>query len=373
MSAPRSSSRSPLPFDVRASAVRVRASIPAALQITAATLGAYAVAHLVLGHEFPILAATTTISTLGFARDARPVRVLESAVGILVGILLSELLLAVIGAGVWQIVPFMVLALLVGRFFSASNAFAAAAATQSILVLFLPVPGGGPFVRSIDGVVGGVVALLATALIPRDPVGLARTDARRVFVLVDTALVDTIEALGYDRRGRADAALDQVRSTQPLLDAWQASLETAVAVSRISPWLRRRRGALAGQERVRRQVDLAIRNLRVVIRRIGTQGPPVVDRAPIAALLDEVRLALASIASASEDRTGGTAELDRARSVLETVAARLDPRMVLGPESAEQGAAGEAVVVLMLRPLVIDLLMATGLSHEEARSRLVDP
>jgi hypothetical protein len=326
----------------------------------------------VLGHEFPILAATTTISTLGFARDARPVRVLESAVGILVGILLSEVLLAVIGAGVWQLVPFMLVALLVGRFFSASNAFAAAAATQSILVLFLPAPGGGPFVRSIDGVVGGVAALLATALIPRDPIGLARADARRVFVLVDTALVDTIEALGYDRRGRADAALERVRSTQPMLDQWQASLDTAVAVSRVSPWLRRRRDALAGQEQIRVQVDLAIRNLRVVIRRIGTQGPPVIDRAPIAAILDDVRLALASIASASEDRTGGTVHLGRAQGVLEAVAARLDPRMVLGPEIT-RGAAGEAVVVVMLRPLVIDLLMATGLSHEEARSRLVDP
>ncbi|MFZ7087514.1 FUSC family protein [Curtobacterium sp. RRHDQ10] len=358
---------------MRESALRVRTSIPAALQITAATLGAYAFAHVVLGHEYPVLAATTTISTLGFTRDARPVRVLESAVGILVGIVLSELLLLVIGAGVWQIVPFMLLALLVGRFSSRSNAFAAAAATQSILVLFLPVPGGGPFVRSIDGIVGGAVALLATALVPRDPVGLARNDARRVFVLVDTALVDTIEALGFDRRARAEVALDQVRSTQPLLDAWQASLETAVAVARISPWLRGRREALLLQERVRQQVDLAVRNLRVVIRRIGTQGPPVVDRAPIGALLDEVRLALGHVASAVEQRSGGASSLAEARSVLEGVASRLDPRIVLGPESEERGAAGEAVVVLMLRPLVIDLLMATGLSHAEARSRLVDP
>jgi hypothetical protein len=99
-----------------------------------------------------------------------------------------------------------------------------------------------------------------------------------------------------------------------------------------------------------------------------------VDRAPIAVLLDEVRIALGHVASASADqRTGGAAELARARAVLETVASRLDPRIVLGPEAAERGAAGEAVVVLMLRPLVIDLLMATGMSHAEARARLVEP
>jgi hypothetical protein len=30
----------------------------------------------------------------------------------------------------------------------------------------------------------------------------------------------------------------------------------------------------------------------------------------------------------------------------------------------------EAMVVLMLRPLLVDLLMATGLDHDEARGRL---
>lgn len=361
-----------LRFAVRDAALRVRRSVPAALQVTAATLAAFAFAHLVLGHAAPILSATTTISTLGFARDARPIRVLESAVGILVGIALSEVLLLLIGKGIWQIVPFMLLALLVGRFSSPSNAFAAAAATHSVLVLFLPDPAGGAFVRSVDGLVGGAVALLATALIPRDPIGLARADARAVFIRVDTALVDTIEALGYDRRLRADAALDRVRSTQPLLDAWQASLDTAAAVARVSPWLRRRRADLAGQEHIRRHLDLAIRNLRVVIRRIGTQGPPTVDREPIAALLDDVRLGIGHIERATQqrDRSGGAAPLADARRVLDVVAARLDPALVFGPDVDAGDIVGESVVVLMLRPLVIDLLMATGWSHAEARARL---
>ena len=53
-----------------------------------------------------------------------------------------------------------------------------------------------------------------------------------------------------------------------------------------------------------------------------------------------------------------------ARSVVRALDA-LDPTVVL-PGSPVT----EAMVVLMLRPLLVDLLMATGLDHDEARGRL---
>ena len=54
-----------------------------------------------------------------------------------------------------------------------------------------------------------------------------------------------------------------------------------------------------------------------------------------------------------------------ARDALSAVAARLDPAVV-----APGSPVTESMVVLMMRPLVIDLLMATGLDHAEARRRL---
>ncbi|RII96041.1 FUSC family protein, partial [Clavibacter nebraskensis] len=118
-------------------------------------------AHHVLGHDTPLLATTVTITSLGFVRDARPVRVLETAIGMTVGITLSEVLLLGIGRGAWQLFVIILATLLVARLLSSNAAFAVAAGVQAVLVALLPAPPGGVFVRSVDGLVGGAVALLA--------------------------------------------------------------------------------------------------------------------------------------------------------------------------------------------------------------------
>jgi uncharacterized membrane protein YgaE (UPF0421/DUF939 family) len=269
-------------FDVRDATARTIASGPAIVQIVLAVAGAYAITHYGLGHAIPLLAVTITISSLGLARDARPRRVLENAVGVLIGIALSEVLLMVVGKGLWQIALVLFVTLLVARFFSSSSAFAAAAATQSMLVMLLPDPDGGAFVRSIDGAVGGAVALLVTAIVPRDPVGLARHDARRLFDEVDRAFAALVGALRADDAPRADDALERLRSTQPVLDDWSSTLESAESIARLSPFLRSRVPDLRQQATVRHYVDLAVRNLRVVARRLDTQLGDGVDRSALA-------------------------------------------------------------------------------------------
>lgn len=348
-------------FGVRQALERVRTSLPAVVQIVLAAGIAYSIGRFGFGHATPVLAVTVTISSLGFARDARPRRVLENAVGVVTGIALSELLLLVIGKGFWQFGVVLFAALVIARFFSASSAFAVAAATQSMFVMLLPDPAGGPFTRSLDGLAGGVVALVITALVPRDPVGLARADARRLFAELEPALASLVLALRHDDVRQADAALDRLRATQPLLDDWAATLETAVSVSRLSPFLRRRLPVVAGEAVILRYLDLAVRNLRVVARRIdttigdGRRRPELADLvAGIAAAVEVLGRSFVSV----EHRP-------TAQDALVAVARRLDPAVVLPGAPVS-----ETVLVLMLRPLVIDLLMATGLPHDDARSRL---
>jgi len=95
--------------------------------------------------------------------------VLESLLGILLGIALADVLALWLGTGLWQLVVVLLVVFVVGRALSPNPAFAVAAAVPSALVMLLPPPEGGPFERSLDGLVGGVVALLVTALVPRDP------------------------------------------------------------------------------------------------------------------------------------------------------------------------------------------------------------
>ncbi|MFN8085699.1 MAG: hypothetical protein U0Q04_01645 [Microbacterium sp.] len=81
---------------------RVRGSLGAIAQIVLAATGAFAFAHYVLGHPAPLLAATVTISSLGLVRDARPRRVAETVVGMVLGILIAELIVLVAGIGWWS-------------------------------------------------------------------------------------------------------------------------------------------------------------------------------------------------------------------------------------------------------------------------------
>ena len=133
---------------ITAAARRVAGSVPAAVQIVAAAVASYSIAHYLLGHEIPIVAVTATITTLGIARDARPRRVFDLALGIVIGIVLAEVLVLVIGKGVWQLAIVVFVTLLVARAVSSNPTFAVAAAVQSALVVLLPDPAGGPFTPS---------------------------------------------------------------------------------------------------------------------------------------------------------------------------------------------------------------------------------
>jgi uncharacterized membrane protein YgaE (UPF0421/DUF939 family) len=350
-------------LDVRASARRAVTALPAIVQIVVAVTASYAIAHYALGHAVPLLAVTITISSLGLARDARPKVVLENAVGILIGIALSEVMLLVLGKGLWQVAVVLLVVLVVARFASPSAGFAAAAATQAMLVMLLPDPDGGPFVRSIDGAVGGAVALAVTAIVPRDPIRLVRLDARTLFAELAAAFAAMVDALRADDVRQADEALRRLRSTQPLLDDWASALESAVSISRLSPFLRSRLPYLRQQQVLRQDVDLAVRNLRVIARRIDTAVGDGRDRLGLADVLESTGRAVAVLGESVDD----VEQVPVARDALSAVAARLDPAVV-----APGAPVTEAMVVLMIRPLVIDLLMATGLDHAEARRRLAD-
>ncbi|NEM92328.1 FUSC family protein [Galbitalea soli] len=350
-------------LDVIAASRRLVESIPATVQIVVAVVVSYSFAHFVLGHATPLLSITVVLTTLGFRRDARPRRVLDSAVGILVGIVLSELMVAIVGHGVWQIALVLAVTLLVARTLSASDAIAAAAGVQGMLVMILPVPAGGPFVRSIDGLVGGVVALLVTALIPRDPRRIALRDARGLVSAVEQSLASMIEGLRDDSEPAASLGLERLRRTQSLIDDWSSSLETAIAVARLSPFLRRHLPALRRQAELQHAMDLAVRHLRVIGRRVFFLVQGGGARPEVAELLVQLAGAIAALGATADARDAGA--LARPRGMLEAIAPRLDPAVILPGAPVSEG-----VIVMLVRPLVVDLLVATGMTADEARELL---
>jgi uncharacterized membrane protein YgaE (UPF0421/DUF939 family) len=336
-------------------------SLAPILQIVLGAIAGYSIAFYGLGHAVPLLAVTVTITALGFSRDARPRRVLETAVGMITGIALSEGMLQLFGHGVWQIALTLLVCLLSARFISGSATFALTVGLQAMLVQILPEPDGGVFVRSIDGIVGGVTALVITAVIPRDPRGLARIDANKLFDIFLEA-VDSLKLATRDVDIQvADETLRKVRRTQPLVDNWRMSLDSAISIARISPFLRKYRDELRGQVRLMRGMDLATRNLRVVVRRIDFLLRDRQPRPYLADLFEQIGDATRVLARSVQEPE----VLDDAQEMLVEIIHQLDPK--------KHGIADqirEASVLLLLRPLLVDLLCASGMSEEDARAEL---
>ena len=353
--------RNPLHWSLRESTRRVIESIAPALQITIGAVLAYSLAHYGLDHATPILALTVCITSLGFSRDARPRRIVQTAIGMVVGIAISDIALSLFGTGLVQIALVLLVVLLAARFISGSSAFALTAGIQAMLVQVLPVPDGGVFVRTIDGLIGGLLAIIVTALIPRDPRGLARTDANKLFDFFIESLDSLRLALRDVNIQVSDAALKKVRRSQPLIDNWKMSLDSAVAISRISPFLNKYRDELKGQVRLMRGMDLATRNLRVVIRRVDFLLKDGIARAYLADLCDQLHSAVSLMREGLSDPEA----LENAQQELVEIVRQLDPKRFGIADQIR-----EASVLLLLRPLVVDLLCATGMSEDEARAEL---
>lgn len=345
-------------FEIRTGWPRIKDSWWAIAQITLAATTAYAIAHFLLGHPVPLLAVTVAIASLGLSRDTRPDRVAATALAMTLGIGLSETLLLLFGSGVLQLLFAILLALVVARFISSNPAFALTATIQAVLVQMLQFPTGGVFARVLDGVIGGLVALLFTALLPRNPVKLARADAAELFVIFKQTLGDLRSVLLNADVAKADSTLEQIRKTQPLLDHWRSSLESAVAIGKISPFYRWARQQISDQQVLLEGMDLATRNLRVVVRRIDFLVRDQKPRPELARLVAKFLIAVDLLESSLDDFSLA----QKARKYLMKVA----PELGVYPQLS----LNEQVIVFQLRPMFVDLCQASGIDPEQAKGLL---
>lgn len=356
----------------RTGIIRSKNSLLPAVQMTVCAVGAYAFAEYVLGHSGPLFAATSSLIALGFSREPRLRRVVEVGLGCTIGIAVGDLLLHWLGSGIWQAAVVLLFSILLARFLDSGSIFTTQLALQSLLVVLLPAPDGGPFTRSLDAVVGGLFALLVTILIPRDPRREPRKDVRNLLHELAEVLRECAESLVKSDSTLAWHALVRGRSCQPLVDGMRQSLRSSGEVATLSPAYRRHRDELDRLERSLEFIDLALRNSRVFARRLTSaiNHAALTDEAidSIAEVLQETAAAIDELSLGLAETHDGArrAHLRAARRNLSEAAMRVHPKM-LNVERLE----GETVVML-LRPLMVDLLEATGMNPAEARDMLPD-
>lgn len=335
---------------------RVKDSLWQIMQLVLASIIAYLIARFGLGHPVPLLAVTVAISSLGFARDTRPGRVATTALAMVMGVLLSETVLVSFGPGTFQLLSVIFIALLLARLVSPNPTFALTVAIQAVLVQLLDAPTGGDFARVIDGLIGGLVALAFTALAPRNPIRLARADSRLLFTSFKETLAKLREVLLTADKATADLALENIRQTQPLVDNWKSSLESAAAIAKVSPFYRWAQKEIADQTVLHRGMDLATRNLRVITRRIDYVLSDQRARPELANLISKALIAVDLLEQSLDDFSLRA----KAQKYLEKLLRELDPTRIASAGLSDQ------VIFMQLRPMIVDLAVASGIDAQRA-------
>lgn len=352
---------------VRLGLRRSWSSILPALLMAVCAVGAYYFSELVLGHHGPLFAATSAIIALGFSRDPRLRRVLEVGLGCTIGIAVGDLLLHFLGSGIWQAALVLFLSILLARFLDSGAIFTTQLALQSLLVVLLPIPVGGPFTRSLDAVVGGCFALAATFLLPRDPRRQPKDDLKEVLGELSLVLRECASALSYNDSTTAWHALVRARNQQTRIDAMRQGLRGSVEIARLSPVYRQHLQEVEGLTKLMVHVDYAMRSSRVLARRLASviNNAALSDTGTVhlADALSDTAAAVDELGAALSDTTSHSM-LSHARHTLADIATRLHPTQL---EITRME--GEAVV-LLFRTLMVDLLETAKMTPSEARSML---
>jgi hypothetical protein len=214
----------------------------------------------------------------------------------------------------------------------------------------------------VDALVGGLVGLTVMAvLLPLNPLTVVRRAADPALDALADGLQDVSEALADGDVDRIEAVLARLRGAEKEFAGFAAAVAAAGENSAIAPARWRSRGALTQYADSADHLTYALRNIRVLIRRILTalgDGEAIPDVLPTALglLADAVRLLRRELADGNEP----VAARERAlRATVET------------GRAYDQGVGfSGGVVVAQIRTTVADLLRATGIEHAEAK-RLV--
>lgn len=335
-------------------------------QCTVATGAAWLVATEVLGHPRPFFAPIAVVISIGVGMGTgRLRRVAELVVGVSVGIGIADLLISWIGGGFWQIGLVVALAMIAAVLVDGGTLLTIQAASSAILVAtLLPPTGTGGVNRMLDALVGGVLGLLAVAIFPGHPLRTVRRNARAVFDVLTASLTAAADALDQRDRAVAARALQSMR-TQTHVDDYRAALRTATESLAISPLHRAERRQLRSYEESATPLDHAVRNVRILLRRTRAA---VVDQEDIPpTLVPALRRLVRAI-----ERLAETFEADpaAAREALVEDAAKLAADI---HDAHAQAGFSTRVVLAQLRSVAVDLMQATGLSHDAARSALPRP
>jgi hypothetical protein len=339
---------------------RLKANTRWFVQAALAAALSWALAIEAFGHPRPVFAPVVALVAVSTTLGRRRRYAVEMVVGVALGIGIADLLFSVIGTGTFQIAAIVGGAMIVAVALNGSVVVVSEAAVSALLVVTIQPPGTGlSGARFLDSLLGGVVGLVMTSVLPLNPVLAARRAAAPLLSEIAATLEDVAWALERRDGDLAERTLDRARAIEPdvLEQAVAAGHETLL----LAPFARRTRRQFARYARAAAQIDAAITSVEALSRgavralSMGDNAPP-------------------SVAVAIRDLAGAVRRLEESLG---------DPAEEISVREPALRAAGHAtlvleqtanlsisVIVVQVRSAAVDLLRGSGLDRKEAE-RLV--
>jgi uncharacterized membrane protein YgaE (UPF0421/DUF939 family) len=214
---------------------RLRTAWLPLLQVTGAAAVAWFIAHNVLGHPEPFFAPVAAILALSVSIGQRGRRAVEMMIGVVIGILIADGVIAVLGNGVAEmgvaVGLSMTAAVIVGGGMMLVNQAGASAA----IVVALGASEAGTE-RIFDAVIGGAIALVVSQILfPPKPLGIILPARREALNSLRDGLAEMDRALREPDGQHIDWALKTAGRIHDKLAKLQAARLLAAGIARTSP------------------------------------------------------------------------------------------------------------------------------------------
>ena len=332
-------------------------------QCAAAAAVAWLIAKDLLGHETPFFAPIAAVVSLGTSYGQRLRRVAEVTVGVAVGVFVADLLVVLFGTGWLQVGLVVALAMTAALLLDAGGLFVTQAAVQSIVVVTLLPDPDAALTRWSDALIGGAVATVAATVVPRAPLRRPREQAAVVVRKISSLLRAAAESAFDGDVERALDVLANARSTDVLIRELEAAADEGLSVVASSPFRRRHKGHVRHMAEMVEPMDRAMRNTRVLVRRVAVANYHREHLPRSHAVL------CAELAQAADDMAAMLGENRMPSNIREALL-----RIAEGTAQVERSSDLSAEVVLaQIRSIIVDLLQVTGLGVLEATDAIPPP
>jgi uncharacterized membrane protein YgaE (UPF0421/DUF939 family) len=319
------------------------------LQTAVAAVAAWYLAVLVGAEHRPAFASIAAVISLGATFGERRQRAAQLIAGVMLGIVVADLLVRLLGSGLPQIGLLVVVAMFAAVVLGGGELLVTESAVSAILIASLP--HSAAEVRLLEVLIGGGVALAVhTFVFPPDPLlGVGRA-ANALFGALGSTLRDAAAALATGDDRRAEAAAHSADEIEALIGELHHAADLGTDTARWAPARRRSLAEVEGYARIVGHADLAVRHSRVLVRNVlqyvRSGRPPQIE---LADALRDLGLAAWELPAQFEEpwRSGDVMRLALEAAGRATAAAERHPDIALN-EIAGQ-----------LRSIAIDIVKAS--------------